>query len=532
MTPEANHRPPPLRRSYGLGATLAAIALFLAFAPFQTQDGPNHRQVATLVSQLVDSGGEDAVYRTNLGALTTNQLFPVGFARVASPTGMSVELYERIFVALFLILLVWGYRQFLSEWAPHAHDLWVWCLPLVGHALFVTGMYNFLAATALTFPALVFLRRTVEGESTSGLVAFSALCWIALVAHPFPFFVLPLAWLWLLLDRGSLPGPRGWTAALVIGGCLALGFVGPMLRGSGPTNPYVFKHPLELIAGLTYYNFPAFSVGHALASVPALAAAVVLIWKGIERGTRISNALWLAMMVGYFVFPTEGHGGAHVNERFLPFAWAFLPLALGPAATLASPWRSRVKAAAIVSAVLSTLGLSHGFARAAAEVRDAEAVLGSLPARARLYPLEFDPAGPSLTHSPLLHLWSNYAPGLRVYAPYQFTFMDLMPVSRRFAPSDTYFPAAPENLAQRIADGQLCSTADPPGPDSCEAEISRAWRELMGAAAYYDYWFVHAPPEDIRELIASTPGLGLVSEEGRSSLWRSSAARAFLPPLP
>lgn len=511
------------------------VAMYVALVPLHTQDGANHRQVAVLLERLISADVQDPVYQPNLGLLRTNVLFSGGYALAAAKVGIPIHVYERLFVGAFLVLLLVGYRGFLAEWTPHRADLWVWILPMTTHALFVTGMYNFLAATALTLPLLTLLKRLAEDPSARTLIAMTALAWLAFLAHPFPFFVLPVAWLWLATGPAKRPGPYMWSGAGVLVGFLFLGFALPMLASAAPQNPYVFKPPLELFAGLVYYNFPLFSSWAVLAAVPALVCATALAWTSLRSAdlqspNRRGVLLWLAMLLAYFLFPNEGHGGAHLNERFLPFLWIFLPLGLaaGAGRTSSMPW---IRGSAVASAALMAAALWAGLERVDSEVRDAAAVLSELPDQARLYPLEFDPGGPSLAQAPLLHLWANHATDRTVHSAFSFTFMDLMPVSRRFPSSDTYFPAAPENHAQALAEGRFCRPRDPVSTSDCGRQEREAWDELLSAAHYYDHWFVHGAPARWRQVIDEIPGLELVAEAGRASLWRYDRSRDFSPKL-
>ena len=118
-------------------------------------------------------------------------------------------------------------------------------------------MYNFLAATALTLPVLIFLRRVAETRSAKALATMSVLAWLAFLAHPFAFFVLPIAWLWLAAGRRERPDAYMWGAGGVLAAFLLMGFALPMVSATSPTNPYVFKPPLELVAcrlGLGYWG--------------------------------------------------------------------------------------------------------------------------------------------------------------------------------------------------------------------------------------------------------------------------------------
>ena len=520
-----------LYHARGLGLAVALVAMYVALVPLHTQDGANHRQVAVLLERLITADTPDPVYEAHLGFLRTNVLFAGGYALAAARVGIPIQLYERLFVGAFLILLLVGYRGFLAEWAPRHTGLWVWILPMTTHALFVTGMYNFLAATALTFPVLIFLRRVAETPSAKVLAAMSVLAWLAFLAHPFAFFVLPLAWLWLAAGRRERPDAYMWSAGGVLAVFLLMGFALPMAAGASPSNPYVFKPPLELVAGLVYYNFSGFSAWALFAAVPALVAAVAMAWMSFRDGERRGRLLWLALLLAYFLFPSEGHGGAHLNERFLPFLWAFLPLGLSDSAPGRRSTARWIRATAVASTVLMASALWAGMNRVDQEVDDAVAVLTELPDEARLYPLEFDPSGTSLTHGPLLHLWANHPTDRTVHSPFSFTFMGLMPVSRRIPSSATYFPATAENHAQSLADGRLCRPGDPVSTPDCSLLEREGWNTLLNAARYYDFWFVHGAPARWREIIEHVPGLSLVAEAGRASLWRYDRNLEFTPSL-
>ncbi len=306
-----------------------------------------------------------------------------------------------------------------------------------------------------------------------------------------------------------------------------------MAASASPATPYVFKPPLELLAGLVYYNFSGFSIWALLAAAPALVAAAALAWKSLfdRDGERRGRMLWLAMLTAYFVFPSEGHGGAHINERFLPFLWAFLPLGISRLTPLSRFPVRWIRATAIASTVSMASALWFGMNTVDQEVEDAVTVLAELPDEARLYPLEFDPGGPSSTHTPLLHLWANHPTDRTVYSPFSFTFMELMPVSRLLPSSSTYFPAAAENYAQSLADGRLCRPEDPVLTQDCSILERERWSSLLTATRYYDYWFVHGAPARWRRIIEDVPGLSIVAEAGRASLWRYAPAAQFMPDL-
>jgi len=57
------------------------------------------------------------------------------------------------------------------------------------------------------------------------------------------------------------------------------------------------------------------------------------------------------------------------------------------------------------------------------------------------------------------------------------------------------------------------------------------WSSLLNATRYYDFWFVHGAPDRWRRTIENVPGLSLVAEAGRASLWRYDRTVEFTPDL-
>ncbi len=515
-----------LIRYRGLLLASVLLSLFLWRVPLHTQDGPNHTLVAVTLARLAGSPAESAVYRSQLGPFQTNTLFPLLY-RPASAV-LSPGAYEKAFMAVFLVLLLIAYRVFLSVWSPRSGALWVLGLPLVFHPLFITGMYNFLASVPLTLIALALMRRGVETHRWQYFVGFLACSWIILLAHPFPFFVLPIALVVLAVTESKTRGMvmRYYGPVTLV--FLVLGFLIPLFTASAGVNTgYTFKALPSLLGGLLVYNAVGYSVLHLVLTAPFFIMLLGLLAYSGARCRWQDRVFWMVLLLGYFVFPNEGNGGAHLNERFLPFAWCVLPIGM----VLNGVRLRAVQVVSVTTALIMSAGVLIGMRRIAVTVESAREVLDVVPGGSRLYPVNFDPMGPALTYSSLMHLWAVYDHDKTVYSPYLFAYMDLMPLTRREPASTTYFPATAENFPEQIATNRICRPTDAVEAADCALRRAEGFREILRHAEFYDYWFIHQPPAAFVRMMRSLPGVTLVIERDESSLWSNEGARPFLPAL-
>lgn len=484
------------------------IAMFLWGSPWQSQDGPNHNQVAVILKRLDHSPTERQYYQSNLGAFHTNQLYPLLYR--LSPDGLPIKVYEKCFVGFFLILLLWTYYAFLKTWSPQSAALWPLILPMLFHLLFIQGMYNFLASVPLTLLGLIFLKRSLENSWLSNFLLFTFFNYLAFLAHPFPAFIF-LTCLFLLnlfrLNRTGLRLIPCWGVVLAF---FTLGFIVPLF-GASPesgTMGFIFKPPWELLGGLFAFNFPGYSVLQLAFLAPFFLYLLLIAYQSIRKSPWSDKIFWLSFLAIYFIFPNEGKGGAHLNLRFLPYVWLFLPLGLRPD-LLKARWGALLS---LGTALYLGVVISYQMTQTDLLTQRVQKVFQKLPAHASLYPINFNVHGPGLNYTAWMHLWANIPEAKVVFSPYLFAKLKLMPLSLRPQESGE-FPATEEDYAKEAHKNLPCHNG------KCPEERKSAWEKIHQTAGHYDYWWVFDAPQDFLETLNTDPKLSLVEQDGEISLW-------------
>ncbi len=507
--------------------SLIFIFIFFWKVPLQTQDGPNHKKVAVILSRLTESPQEASVYQSRFGILQTNSLFPLLYQGVSKKN--SVQTYEKTFVLFFLILLILSFRYFLSVWAPEHSLLWVVILPFCFHPLFMRGMYNFMASVPLTLLAATLLRQGIKKGSARFLFAFAVCCWLALLAHPFSFLALPLVLGLLFFGEFQKKWVLCGFYGLIILAFLIPGFIEPLIHTPPSVNtPYNFSPFPVILGGLYVFNFMDYSKWNLLAMLPFFCTLVWLATRS-ARTLGFQKWIWISFLLGYALLPRGGNGGGHINERFLIYALCFLPYKLPILSKNSLRWIQRVS---VLTFFISAFFVFWGMKIIDASYKNTQRVLEKLPDQARLYPINFNLKGSSLINDNLTHHWAAYDDKKVIYSPYLFAFRDLMPLSRKLQSSETYFPATEEGLPEKIARGSLCKPRSPVETQDCSMILSRTFHEIFQKASYYDYWLVSEPTPTFSEFLKSLPGLEKISESQNVTLWHYQKAKMFNPPLP
>lgn len=504
------------------------VVMVVGFGPFYTQDGPNHKKDTLILSRLDSSPIEAKVYENGIGPLKTNTLFSILYLPLAR--WISTDTYERIFVIFFLVSLLIVYRYFLKTYTPANQDLWPLVLPFLFHPLYLRGFYNFLASVPLTLLALIFVHRDLENKSLKNLIPFLILCWIAFLAHPFSFFILSLSlgvnWLARWKERWRFLIPYSCVIFLFF----SLGFILPLFEtGMSHKTPYSFSTLPMLMGGLIGLNFMDDSPLHFILPLPFMILLGGLVIQNVRRQGITPHLLWISALIAYFIFPRSGGGSAHMNERFLPYVFFFIPVTLS--INLENPWRQRILSLSLVTFFLVTGGILWGMHQVQKEAYHARAVLHHLPKISRLYPINFNVKGPSLFNWDLAHIWAEYEDDKIVFSPYLFALPQLTPLIKRLPNSENYFPATEENyprenLVDSCYSGFLYDSVD------CNLVKEQALLRILKAARHYDYWFIYQPPENFLKFLEGYTGLKLVSQSGSFSLWHYETPLPFNPLVP
>src|SRR5262249_15045592 len=194
---------------------------------------------------------------------------------------------------------------------------------------------------------------------------------------------------WLERDKVSWATIAIYAAPVLL--FLGIGVLRPLMdRSQGPDAPMLFSNVLALATGLFLFNTVVYSIPWLLHALPFFMAQVALAVQAL-RSSRGWYQLWAVMLVAFCLFPSD-EKIAYLNERYLIYAWLFLPVGV-----VLSEHRQRWLAILSVgTAGLAGIGVWHGMARVDRVAQDTRVVLSHLPLESRLYPMNFDLQGPSL----------------------------------------------------------------------------------------------------------------------------------------
>lgn len=502
------------------------IFSYFYYVPFTTQDGPNHKKVALILSRLDHSPAEQAIYENNLGALHTNQLFPLLYKPISS--FITVDHYERIFVAIFMMLLVGMYAYFLKTWCPPSFAFWPCILPLCFHPLFLMGMYNFLASVSLSFLALAWLKNGIQHKNYFIFwILFSLLCWTIYLAHPFPFFIFPLCLLLFCFDKASYDLKKILLFSIPVLFFLLIGFLIPLLQNTQNETglPYKFNSIPELVGGLLISNFSGYTLFQILMGIPFLGWMIYLAKTSYSQTANSYKKFWICLLAIYCIFPNEGNQGAYLNNRFLPYIWAFIPLGLD---------LKKIQQKWILAPIFLWLTFSlltfFGMKKVSNVNESAKLIYQSVPDHSRVYPINFNTQGTALNFFPFMHLWANYPDSKHIFSPYLFAHSHLMPLHRIQLASSTFFPATREDFPKELESGEYCEKMkNPLDPTHCEDIRQKGYETILTHASYYDYLFIYHAPSQFLKLLEEKYDIEKVAQMNDISLWHNKAAKPFSP---
>ncbi len=529
-------------KSFILSSVLLIAALY--FFPFYTQDGPNHKQGAVILSRLSSNLLERNVYQSNLGFLQTNSLFPLLYQPVAKH--LSVNSYEKIFVGFFLVFLSLNYRWFLSVWNSGRLDFWFVSLLIWIHPLLFRGFYNFIAGLSLSILALTLLKRGIDEKKLSIFMLYSLVSWITFLAHPFPLLILILINTILIFQIFffTLPSPYKeeglgessnwkirWNLLYTIPPLFLVGFKFFLsltkADDEGVQTALKFMPSIEQLGGLFFKNFLIFSIPTLAISLITFLWMIFLSFYSLRKISWKLKIFWFVILLGFFYSPSEAAGGAYLNDRFLPYLLLFLPLGLFFSDTQMK--KIRILFLLLFFGTLS--GVSEGLSKINFIAQDYQTALKELPSNARLYPISFDNQGPAINYQPLHHFWALYDSEKTVFSPYLFAFRELNPLNKKLKSSLAYFPATYDSYPGEVARNLECRLHDAGETIDCGEIRKNGFEKILKNASYYDYWLIASPPKDFVDFLKTKTGLSKIGETGKVSLWHNEKALNFDPPL-
>jgi hypothetical protein len=400
-----------------LSTVILALVWWLPALP--TQDGPSHVYNLVVLRDLLAGTGPwarayvaDLHLSPNLGFI----LFGLPLLKVASP-----EVVERLFVSVYVIVVLTGVPFLLRTFRHPALPLSLLAIPVVFNYGFLFGFYSYSLAAALLIPALALLWRSRDARLAVRAARVTVTAFALWPIHLLPAGMFVVAAAWLELSRSpEAPGRTGrhrrWLASIAVSAPAAVAMAAFAVVTVGPhgSTAVVWHHPLVLAFLFLTFASAVLGPGQVWLAL-AIAAWIALAipwraWRADHPGRFLGGvaAFVLALTVSA---PNSGFAGAYLNER-LPW---LIPIVAAPLLRPpAGGWWERVRPLhGPVLAVVATAALALCAAGLTAQSRiveefragtDVEIALGSTLMTARYRPRPLWPL-----YDPLMHAASWYA---------------------------------------------------------------------------------------------------------------------------
>jgi len=492
-----------------IGAVLCVVAgwpmFFLRMPPYQ--DLPDH--LATVCVLLDPARYPD--YVSN-GFFKANSLFVFSTYLMAKvigviPAGRAFALAvigSTAFTLPHFVLSFTDRRRLLVAslvMAPMVHNWWT-----------LMGMLNFALAFPLALLLLMVLARQAARPTALRGLAIAVLGAVLWYAHGIVILLVAM-----LASIEALTRPGGWRAKA----SSAIALVGPLAPVGVLIATTIVQHALATtreatfghVTG-TYFedNFSAlydlwahWSLGISPLSAAGIVTAIALAVFAV-RNARASVpffSIWalVALSTIYWAFPNMMPGFGYVNERALPFLWAW---ALVRVPATVPKWLASLL---VASSLLWSAGTACELFRAEGDLDDFTAAAPAIPDAqpARLLTLNFAPRVSSTNTWSLLHASGMYTV-LRGARP-QDLWADSpsMPIRHTSPPSLVEDPVrVRELLAAAPTPTAYCAALQTAGlPDyDCEARFHAMWRGVWEAIEErYDYVIVWGAPASFAETV-------------------------------
>jgi hypothetical protein len=388
--------------------------------------------------------------------------------------------------------------------APMVHNWWM-----------LMGMLNFALAFPLALMLLVVLARQLQRPTAVRAAAIAVGTGVLWYAHAIVLLIVAL-----LAGIEAVVRPGAWRQKVAS----AVTLLGPMVPVGALTLITIARHARETtheadygrVANVYYQdNFSTvydlwahWSFGmsplSAAGIVTAIALAVFAARNARASVPFFSLPAFFVLFVIYVMLPSMLPGFGFVDERVLPFLWAWA-LVRVPASVPAWLGRTLVASSALW-AVGTACDLFRGardldeFIAAAPEIPDAEP--------ARLLTLNFAPAVSSTNTSSLLHASGMYTMLRGAHPQDLWADSPSMPLRHASPPSLVEDPVRVRDLLHAgPTPAKYCKTLVDAGlPDyDCEARFQSMWHGVWEAIeSRYDYVLLWRPTPDVMATVPKT----------------------------
>jgi hypothetical protein len=525
--------------------SIANLVPLWAFRYFPGQDTPNHLYAVEVTRALLDGTAEPALSAAFAPALAakSNVLFH-GVMLALARAGLSVDVAHRLVLsgyALALPLAGVGCARAAGGAAPLALLL----LPLVWSWFALQGLYNYVLSLP---PALVWLGIVARhgarprGRAAAALAAAAVLVYLA---HAGTFVALVAVTALRVAFPGDGAGIRARVRlaaarplALALAPALGLALVGlvrgAVAGGGAPPEPTVSRWeaygPLEAAGAFVVEFAMRFHLSDLAILGPPLAVLIAVPIAAARRREPGVAPRWpfvaaLVLIALYFVLPHIVLG-SDASPRLRPLVVFCLLCATG--FSLSPRARRRVAALALCSGLAGAAVLARDCDRLGRGLDDFTSGVAAVPRGSRLYPMVFDPRGPSLLVRPFLHAWAYYGVARHVVTPFAFAWHETrFPYRYRELPlhlAGSAVPSDAEDEPYAIADGRLCRAVRRLAPsESCAVVRRDAEARLADLGAGYDVVLTWAAPPDFTALLAAR-GFRPLHARGLLALYAPPAA--------
>jgi hypothetical protein len=492
-----------------IGAVLFVVAawplFFLRMPPYQ--DLPDH---LSTVCVLLDPARYPE-YISN-GFFKANSLFVFSTYLMAKVIGVVpaghafalVVLASTAFTLPHFVLSFTDRKRLVvasMTMAPMVHNWWT-----------LMGMLNFALAFPLALLLLMIVARQAARPTVARSIAIAAFGVLLWYAHGIMIMLVGL-----LATIEALVRPGGVRAKA----SAAIALVGPMVPVGGLIAMTIVRHAMETTheasfghVGTVYFqdNFSAvydlwahwtfgMSPLSAAGIVTAIALGVFAVRNARANVPLFSPWAFVVLFTIYWFFPHMMPGFGYVDERVLPFLWAWA-LVRVPASV--PKW---VASLLVASTLLWSAGTACDLFHAARDLDEFTAAAPEIPnaEAARLLTLNFAPRVSSTNTWNLLHGSGMYTVLRGAHPQDLWADSPSMPIRHAAPPSLVEDPVRVRELLDAAPNPEAyCASLQKAGlPDyDCEARFHAVWRGVWEAIEErYDYVLVWGAPSSFAETV-------------------------------